>query len=155
MNLNDYSVTGRFTRDPELKKSKKGTSYVYFTIAVDRKHSRTAKSSEALPENSVPKQTADFLDCIAYNDKAEAICKRFQKGDGILVKGTIQTELRRENPDDQNSPLKKDWKVIVNYFEPKGKAQKTAEHSADEIEAAKKTGAEMFGQPPTDDDIPF
>lgn len=80
LNLNKAIVCGRLTADVELKGTTKGTSVVFFTIAVNRPRARDSTE-----------QKADFLHCIAWEKTAEFISKYFRKGDSIYIEGTLQT----------------------------------------------------------------
>lgn len=77
--MNSVNLTGRLTRDPEVRYTDGGTSIARFSIAVDRKFTQ---------ENG-PK--ADFPNCIAFGKTAEFIEKWFSKGMKIEVSGRIQT----------------------------------------------------------------
>lgn len=77
--MNSVNLTGRLTRDPEIRYTDGGTSIARFSIAVDRKFTQ---------ENG-PK--ADFPNCIAFGKTAEFIEKWFSKGMKIEVTGRIQT----------------------------------------------------------------
>ena len=77
--MNSVNLTGRLTRDPEIRYTDAGTSIARFSIAVDRKFTQ---------ENG-PK--ADFPNCIAFGKTAEFIEKWFSKGMKIEVTGRIQT----------------------------------------------------------------
>ena len=70
---------GRLTRDPEMRQTPQGTSVASFSIAVNR---RFAKEGQ---------QQADFINCVAWRQQAEFICKYFRKGSMIAVVGSIQT----------------------------------------------------------------
>lgn len=72
--MNNVSLLGRLTRDPEYSapKSKDGTSYARFTIAIDR-----------------DKNEADFIPCKAFGKTADLINNYFFKGDRIGVNGHI------------------------------------------------------------------
>lgn len=77
--INRVVLTGRLTRDPELRKTQNGTSVVSYTIAVDRNFHR-----EGQPE-------ADFINCVAWNRTAEVMAQYLHKGSLIGVDGRIQT----------------------------------------------------------------
>lgn len=77
--MNSVALTGRFTRDPDVRYTDNGLSIARFTIAVDRRFKR---------ENEA---TADFIRCVAFGKTAEFIEKHFQKGMKIEVNGRIQT----------------------------------------------------------------
>ena len=70
---------GRLTRDPELSQTPSGVTVARFSIAVNR---RFAKEGQ---------QQADYINCTAWRQQAEFICKYFKKGAMIAVVGSIQT----------------------------------------------------------------
>lgn len=77
--MNSVNLTGRLTRDPEVRYTDGGTSIARFSVAVDRKFTQ---------ENG-PK--ADFPNCVAFGKTAEFIEKWFAKGMKIEITGRIQT----------------------------------------------------------------
>ena len=77
--MNKVILMGRLTRDPEYSQTPSGVIMARFSIAVNR---RFAKEGQ---------QQADFINCIAWRQQAEFICKYFRKGSMILVIGNIQT----------------------------------------------------------------
>ena len=77
--MNKVILMGRLTRDPEMRQTPQGVSVASFSIAVNR---RFAKEGQ---------QQADFINCVAWRQQAEFICKYFQKGSMIAVTGSIQT----------------------------------------------------------------
>lgn len=78
--LNKTILMGRLTADPELKHTQSGTAVTSFCIAVDRNR----------PKQGEEKQT-DFIDCEAWRQTAEFICKYFRKGQMMALSGSIQT----------------------------------------------------------------
>ena len=74
--MNNVSLVGRLTRDPEIKVSASGSSYARFAIAVDRR-----KKDDG----------ADFINIIAFGKTSEFIEKYFRKGQRIGINGRIQT----------------------------------------------------------------
>ena len=79
MAINNVVLTGRLSRDPEIKQSQSGVSVCNFCIAVDRQY----KSGE--------EKICDFINCVAWRGTADFVSKYFHKGDGIGVTGSIQT----------------------------------------------------------------
>ena len=77
--MNKVVLMGRMTRDPELRQTQSGISCCGFSIAVNR---RFAKEGQ---------QNVDFINCTAWRQTAEFICKYFRKGAMIAVTGSIQT----------------------------------------------------------------
>lgn len=74
--INTIVIEGRLTKDPELKKSQNGKSYVKFTLASKR------NSKEDI---------SDFVDCVAWNQPADYLTQYGHKGDIVTVSGTLQT----------------------------------------------------------------
>ena len=74
--MNNVSLVGRLTMDPEIKVSASGSSYARFAIAVDRR-----KKDDG----------ADFINIIAFGKTSEFIEKYFRKGQRIGIAGRIQT----------------------------------------------------------------
>ena len=66
--INRIVLTGRLTRDLELRRTQSGTSVVSFTLAVDRNFKK-----EGQPE-------ADFINCVAWNRQAEAMAQYLHRG---------------------------------------------------------------------------
>lgn len=75
--VNNVTLMGRLTRDPELKRTSKDNSYCNFTLAVNR------------PKVKDNPQEADFIPCVAWNKTAEIIESWLQKGDRLAVIGRI------------------------------------------------------------------
>ena len=79
MNINKVILMGRFTADPELKKTGDGVSVIRFTVAVNR------------PKQKDKERAANFISCVAFRQTAEFISKYFRKGSAIIIFGTIRT----------------------------------------------------------------
>lgn len=75
--MNNVSLVGRLTKDPELKTTQSGLSVCRFAVAVDRPYSKDRQ--------------ADFISCIAWRKTAEFIDSYFSKGQRIALTGSIQT----------------------------------------------------------------
>ena len=79
MSINNVTLTGRLTRDPDVRYTDSGTSIARFTLAVDRRFKRDGE------------QTADFISCVAFGRTAEFIEKYFCQGMKLELTGRIQT----------------------------------------------------------------
>ncbi|MBQ9086907.1 MAG: single-stranded DNA-binding protein [Clostridia bacterium] len=82
LNLNKVVLAGRITADPELKQTPSGVSVVRFTLAVNRRFSKSNEQGE---------QQTDFISMVAWRQTAEFISKYFRKGSALCVTGSIQT----------------------------------------------------------------
>lgn len=85
--MNNVTLTGRITKDLELKYTQNGKAYCRFTLAVDRGLSKEKK--QEAEANGQP--TVDFINCVAWGKVAETINKYTAKGKKILVNGSIET----------------------------------------------------------------
>lgn len=77
--LNHITIMGRLTRDPELRRTGKGTAVTSFTLAVDRDFTSEGQEKET-----------DFIDCVAWRGAAEFVDKYFSKGRMAVVSGRLQ-----------------------------------------------------------------
>ena len=80
MALNDWTISGRLVRDPELRRTGSGIAVTSFTVAVERD----------IPGQDGKRDT-DYVDCVAWREKGEFVGKYFHKGSPIIVKGRGQS----------------------------------------------------------------
>ena len=74
MSLNNVTLMGRLTHEPELKQTPSGIYTTQFTVAVERDYA----------DKNGERQT-DFISCVAWRTTAEFISKYFSKGSMIAV----------------------------------------------------------------------
>ncbi|WP_375167967.1 single-stranded DNA-binding protein [Sneathia vaginalis] len=95
--MNYVGLMGRLTRDPELKQTSSGKSYCRFSIAVKKEF---------------VKDGVDFINCVAWDKRAEFIANYFGKGQRILVQGRINVGTYEVNGEKRNS-----FDVVVDRAE--------------------------------------
>lgn len=78
--MNKVILVGNLTKDPELHQTPNGVLVTRFTVAVSRRYSKDGQ------------RETDFINCVAWRQQAEFLCKYFQKGSGIQLCGSIQTK---------------------------------------------------------------
>ena len=78
--LNRAILTGRLTRDPELRYTTSGTAVVQATIAVDRQF-----------KNQQGEREADFINLVIWRKAAENFADFTHKGSLVGIDGRIQT----------------------------------------------------------------
>lgn len=78
--MNKVVLTGRITKDPEVRYTTNGLPNVLFTLAVDR-GMRDANGN----------RQADFISCIAWRQNADFISRYIKKGYMLAIEGRIQT----------------------------------------------------------------
>lgn len=74
--MNYVSLLGRLTKDVELKQTSTGKTYCRFSLAVKKEFA---------------KDGADFINCIAWDKRAELLANYFSKGQRILIQGRLST----------------------------------------------------------------
>jgi single-strand DNA-binding protein len=77
--INNVILTGRLTKDADLRKTTSGKSVASFSLAVDR-----GRKAEGQP-------TADYVPCVAWDKTADLLAQYCHKGSLIGVEGKIQT----------------------------------------------------------------
>lgn len=78
--LNRIILIGRLVRDPESSYTGGGIPVARFTIAVDR---FTKNAETGLKET-------DFIDCVAWRQRAEFVANYVKKGRLVAVEGRLQ-----------------------------------------------------------------
>lgn len=99
--INRVVLTGRLTRDPELKATQSGLSVASFTLAVNRQFT-----------DSQGKREADFINCVIWRKAAENLCKFTHKGSLIGIDGRLQTR----SYDNNNGQKVFVTEVVVDSF---------------------------------------
>ena len=148
--MNKVILMGRMTKDAELSQSPSGVFLTRFSIAVNR---RFAKDGQ---------QQADFLNCIAWRQAAENICKFFKKGSMIAITGSIQTR----SWDGQDGKKQYATDIVVDEFYFTGSKAESGTNGGDYSFTAPQAPAtpaasaggfdEMgFSMDDSEDDLPF
>lgn len=101
--MNKVILMGRLTTDPELKTTPNGTSVTSFSLAVDRNYVKQGGERKT-----------DFINIVAWRQRAEFICKYFSKGQLIALDGSIETR----SYVDKNGNNRTAFEVVVEnaYF---------------------------------------
>ncbi len=95
--MNLVVLTGRLTRDPELKYGQSGKAYCRFSVAVDR---------------AFQKGEADFINCVAFGKTAELIGEYLRKGRRAGINGRLQM-----NRYEINGEKRTTYDVVVDQIE--------------------------------------
>ena len=107
MMINNVSLVGRLTKDPELRYTQTGVAVARFTLAVNRAFS-----------NQQGEKDADFITCVAWRKTAESLANFMRKGSQVGVTGRIQTG----SYDDKDGKRVYTTEVVANeiaFLEPK------------------------------------
>lgn len=133
--MNVAAITGRLVQDPELRATSSGKSVVSFTLAV------------VDPDN---KESTDFIDCVAWEGRAEFLSKYFTKGQKVEVTGKIKTRTF-EKKDGQKGKATELVARNIGFAESKKDSQ-TANETSNSMPDG---GFDDFQMVDNDDDLPF
>ena len=144
LNLNKVVLAGRLTADPELKQTQNGISMCSFSIAVNRRFRREGE------------QNTDFINCKAWRNIAEFICKYLRKGSSVCVTGSIQSS----NWTDSNGQKRYSVDLVVEdamFVDSKNEAQQTEASNQSNYmpDAYKDKQAPEFEAVDPDERLPF
>lgn len=78
--MNNVSLIGRLTKDPDLRYTSSGMAVATFSLAVQRSF-----------RNKDGEYEADFINCVCWNKSGETLANHVKKGQRIGVTGRIQT----------------------------------------------------------------
>ena len=84
--INRAVLTGRLTKDPELRTTQSGLSVASFNLAVDRPF-----------KDNNGNYGADFISCVIWRKAAENFCNFTSKGSLVGIDGRIQTRNYQDN----------------------------------------------------------
>ena len=135
MSINRVNLSGNLTRDPELRMTKGGKQVLSFGLAVnDRMRNQQTGVWEDRP---------NFVDCIIFGNRAEAVAKYVSKGSKVAVEGRLRYSSWETKDGQRRSKLE----VIVDEIEfmsGRGKANEEGQSGGEH------PTAEVY-----DEDIPF
>lgn len=145
--MNNVSLLGRLTKDPELKYTSNGTAVATFTLAIDRPFT-----------NAQGEKETDFIQCVMWRKSAEVFANYHRKGDQAAIVGSIQTR-NYENNQGQRVYV---TEVVANSFSFVGSKKENNQQSQTQqtgFFGAGTTPSNDFGNSQaisiSDDDLPF
>lgn len=101
--LNNCTIMGRLTRDPELRHTGSNIPVASFTLAVDRDR-----------KNQNGEKETDFIDVAAWRSTADFVSKYFAKGQMAVVSGRLQ--MRKWEDKDGNKRVSAEIVAENVYF---------------------------------------
>lgn len=141
--LNHIVIMGRFTKDPELRRTATGTAVTSFTLACDRD----------FKDKETGEKGVDFIDCVAWKTSAEFVSKHFSKGRMAAVEGRLQM---REWTDKEGNKRRSAEVLASSVYFADSKHEvdfkATAEARNSDTVAADSQFAELSGE---DGELPF
>jgi single-strand DNA-binding protein len=99
--INQVALTGRLTRDVDLRYTQSGTAVGQFNLAVSRQFTNQAGERES-----------DFINCVIWRKSAENFSNFTRKGSLVGIEGRLQTRTY----DDKNGQRVYVTEVVVENF---------------------------------------
>ena len=148
MSINRVNITGNLTRDPELRATAGGTQMLAFGVAVNDRRKN--------PQTGAWEDVPNFVDCIVFGQRAEAVSRFLSKGAKVAIEGKLRYSAWENKEGQRRSKLE----VIVDEIEFMSRAggQQVTSPAA---EAAKVADVPAYSAPRApepdlyDADIPF
>lgn len=138
MDYNRVILTGRLTKDPELRYSGGGKAVVQFGLAVNARRQNAGSQSEE----------TSFFDIVVFGNQAEVCKKYLTKGRSVLVEG----RLRQRTWTSEDGQKRRKVEIIANRVHFIGTAQKEAQSIVEPVEDVP---AVEDALPDDEEDIPF
>lgn len=142
--INNVTLMGRLTADPELRTTTTGKNVASFRIAVDSGYARAGEERQA-----------DFINIVAWQAQADFVCRYFKKGSMIALTGRIQTR----SYEDSNGNKRTAFEVVareVSFCGSRAETGTTGGNVATQAAPAYQTAnAADFEEIPDDEDLPF
>lgn len=143
--LNHIVIMGRFTKDPELRRTPSGIAVASFTLAVDRDFSGKDNSEKEV----------DFIDCVAWRQTGEFVAKHFNKGRMAAVSGSLQ--IRNWTDKDGNKRRNAEINVGNVYFADSKRDSDGGSYAPQTAEPKQQTAGTYsnYAMLPDDEPLPF
>lgn len=103
--LNRVLLVGNLTRDPELRKTPKGTAVCQIGLALNESWKDAAGNTH---------EEVTFVDVDSFGRQAEVIAKHFRKGRLILVEGRMKLDTWEDR---QTREKRSKLKVVLDSFQ--------------------------------------
>ena len=148
--LNQVTIMGNLTRDPELRQTPNGQSVCSFSLALNRSYKDASGEWQ---------EATDYIDIVAWSTLAERASQYLTKGRRALVQGRLQS--RNWEQDGQKRSKVEVLANDVTFLDSRGGADSESEEpntAPKSTKTTKKTDVviEDIGDEPINlDDIPF
>lgn len=92
--MNSFIGIGNLTKEPEIRYTNNNLKVATITIAINKK------------------EEADFIDCVAFDKKADIIEQYLHKGNKVAVEGRLQTNMY-----EKDGKKYKSMNILINNIE--------------------------------------
>lgn len=143
--MNKAILIGRLTKDAEIRTTDTGKEIASFSIAVSRNYT-----------NQNGEKETDFINCVAFDKKAQVIGKYTKKGSQIALEGAIRTR----SYDAQDGNKRYVTEILVENLHLLGNKEDKKEPTNSQVLQAVMNDEDPFAEfgdevQLSDDDLPF
>lgn len=145
--LNEATIIGNLTADPQLRTTTNGTTVVSFSIATNRSYTDSSGNTQ---------ESAEFHNIVAFGKVAEICNQLLQKGSLVFIRGRLQT--RKWDSEDGHTNYRTEIVVDDMKLLARGKNSDSFDDSSDssfEETPKPKKSKEAPSEEVTSEDIPF
>lgn len=104
------TVTGNVGKDPEMKETKSGKKMCIFSVASSQKRGDD--------------QETTWIDCVVFEELAEAVAGDLNKGMRVIVQGNLSMEKYKKRDGSEGSSLRMLVNDVGLMIRPKARAAK-------------------------------
>ena len=143
--MNKAILIGRLTKDAEIRTTDTGKELASFSIAVSRNYT-----------NQNGEKETDFINCVAFDKKAQVLGKYTKKGSQIALEGAIRTR----SYDAQDGNKRYVTEILVENLHLLGSKEDKKEPTNSQVLQAVMNDEDPFAEfgdevQLSDDDLPF
>ena len=139
--INSVVLSGRLTRDVELRYTPNGTPTAKLPIAFSRAYQKDGEWQEE----------TSFIDVVVWSRRAEQCAEYLHKGSPVVVEGYIKTRTYQDK-DNQNRKITEIVSNRVHFLE---RTETKTEESSSKTEPEISETKENLSANVTDNDVPF
>jgi len=139
--INSVVLSGRLTRDVELRYTPNGTPVAKLSLAFNRVYQKDGEWQEE----------TGFIDVVVWSRRAEQCAEYLHKGSPVVVEGYIKTRTYQDK-ENQNRKITEIVSSRVHFLE---RTEIKTEESTPKTEPEISETKENIKATVTDDDVPF
>lgn len=144
--MNTVQVIGNLARDPNIRATKTGKAVASFIVCVNNKY--TTPQGEQ-------KDLTDYVNCIAWNNLAEAVGNTLRKGSRVFVEGRFTTRSYQDQSGQKRWISEVNANFIAVPLQTNTNQQGNSQWGSKQYGQQQSSSFNQFGNSYPDEDVPF
>jgi len=142
--LNQVLISGRLTRDPELRFTQKGQGMSFFSVAVNRRYKDAATGEW--------KDDTTFVSVTVWGPAAERCKEKLKKGSPVIIEGRLTASEYTDKTGQKRKEMKVTARRVQQLTHDAGAAEgEAAAHDVEEVHAEAEPKGDVSGI----EEVPF